>query len=137
MSSGCWTRILSRTTWPIAVSVYGEMPMRPDWQQSYNSGAMNRIVARWLRRPWFLALLLTVLLLRALVPVGFMPGVGNDGRFTVILCPGIGAVSAALAMGHGSHAPMPGMAQHSDHAQHDRADSAPSRATVARLNQLW
>ena len=124
MSSECWTLILSRTTWPIAMSVYGEMPMRPDWQQSYNSGAMNRIVHRWLRRPWFSALLLTALLFRALVPVGFMPGVGTDGRFTVILCPGVGAVPAALATGHDSHAHMPGMAHHSDHAQHDHAGHA-------------
>lgn len=80
---------------------------------------MNRIAQRVLRTPLFSALLLTALLFRALVPVGFMPGVGGDGQFTVILCPDYGSVPGALAAGHDLHAHMPGMAHHSNHAQHD------------------
>ena len=80
---------------------------------------MNRIAHFWLGRPWFSALLLTALLCRALVPVGFMPGVGADGRFAVIFCPSDGPIPAALDAGNDVHTHMAGMVHHGNHAHHD------------------
>ena len=47
----------------------------------------NRIAHRWLKNPWFAALLLTSFFCRALIPIGFMPGPGG-----LILCSGYAAV---------------------------------------------
>jgi hypothetical protein len=41
---------------------------------------------RWLEKPWFAALLLTVLGLRAVLPAGFMFGASGDGGFGLRLC---------------------------------------------------
>jgi len=58
---------------------------------------MNQTARRWVQNRWFSALLLTAFICRALVPVGSMPGVGADGRFTVMLCP---AYAPTLGSGH-------------------------------------
>lgn len=53
-------------------------------------------------RPWLAALILTAaLLLRVLVPAGFMP-TALDGRVTLAICDGSGALALAPAM-HGMH----------------------------------
>lgn len=56
---------------------------------------------RWprLRRPWLVAILLPVLVLRALVPAGFMAAATDDGGVHMQFC--------AHAGMHGSHAPDP------------------------------
>ena len=75
---------------------------------------MNQTAQRWVHNRWFSALLLTAFICRALVPVGYMPGVGANGRFTVMLCP---AYAPTLALRHDAAQPgdtvamadMPGM----------------------------
>src|SRR5437764_15141392 len=51
------------------------------------------------RRRRFAALLLPALLLRALIPFGFMPLAGGNG-LTLGLCPGEGALTSVLASAH-------------------------------------
>src|SRR6266566_8938908 len=68
------------------------------------------------RRRRFAALLLPALLLRALIPFGFMPLIGASG-LTLGFCPGEGALPAGLAAAnvellHAAHASH----QHDDHA---------------------
>ena len=82
---------------------------------------MNRLAHRWIRRPWFAALLLTVFVTRAVMPVGFMLGHGG-----IMLCPGY-APTIAGAQPH-AMPELPGMAMggmdmagengrgHADHA---------------------
>lgn len=91
---------------------------------------MNRLANACRRRPWISALLLAALFCRALVPLGFMPGVAADGSLALILCPAYGPAPTALAGAEGIHAHMPGMAHHGhlaghDHAQHDAQDNCP------------
>src|ERR1017187_8476660 len=110
---------------------------------------MNYTAQRWMRQPWFSALLLITLLSRALVPIGYMPGIGSDRAFTVMLCPGYAPVPAqpqhndsadtsdaapmADMSGMSAMAGMPdmagmsGMAQHNGHGQHD----SPSNSSYA------
>lgn len=47
---------------------------------------------RWLRNPWFAALLLTALFSRALIPAGFMPGHGG-----LVICDGHTPVQGGIA----------------------------------------
>jgi hypothetical protein len=70
------------------------------------------------RRPAAVAIawLLALVLLRSLVPTGFMPA-GEDGRFTLILCEGQGSLPIPAV-------PMPAAAGH--HHHHHEGGSAPS-----------
>lgn len=47
---------------------------------------MDRCARRWLEKPWFAALLVAALALRALLPPGYMPGTSPDGGFGLRLC---------------------------------------------------
>lgn len=58
---------------------------------------------RWLKNPWFAALLLTALFSRALIPAGFMPGPGG-----LVICSGYTSVQGAIATQDTSHE-MPAM----------------------------
>jgi hypothetical protein len=105
---------------------------------------MNHIAQRWMRQPWFSALLLLALLSRALVPVGYMPGIGSDGAFTVMLCPGYVPLPAQEPRIDSAHpntmadtpgisgmadtpdmAGMPGMAEHRGQSQHENQSDCP------------
>ena len=86
---------------------------------------MNRTAQRWMHKPWFAALLLAALACRALIPVGYMPGVGTGGRFSVVLCPDYAQVMAHGMAGMGDMPGMPGMADHGGHAQHQAQGSCP------------
>lgn len=59
----------------------------------------NRTAHRWLRNPWFAALLLTALFSRALIPAGFMPGQGG-----LVICNGYTPVRGGIATHDISHA---------------------------------
>jgi hypothetical protein len=48
------------------------------------------------------ATLLPLLVLRAVIPFGFMP-MAADGRLSIELCPGEGALPSAIAAGHSQH----------------------------------
>ena len=79
-------------------------------------------------RPTLAALLLAAtLLLRMLVPAGFMPGVAG-GQFTIELCPGVVGPANGMAMSamghHADH--RPGNAPH-----HDKAASPCAFAALA------
>lgn len=52
----------------------------------YHPAGMDRCARRWLEKPWFVALLVTALAFRALLPPGFMPGATDDGGFGLRLC---------------------------------------------------
>jgi len=97
-----------------------------------------------MRRPCFSAVLLMALLCRALVPVGYMPGVGSDGVFTIMLCSGYAPVLPHDDSAHPGEAAsmagvpdmsgmadipdmaaMPEMAQHSGHGQHEVQGNCP------------
>jgi hypothetical protein len=96
---------------------------------------MNHTAQRWMRRPWFSAALLIALLFRALVPVGYMPGIGSDGTFAVMLCPGYAPVPAAMSgvADMPDMAGMPGIAQHSGHGQHESQDNCPYAGAATGL----
>lgn len=93
---------------------------------------MSSDLRRFLRRPWLVQLLLASLLLQALIPVGFMPGVASDGTPTLKLCSAYnpmvaprGAANAADHLGNaGSHG------DHADFADHGVCPFA-AAATVA------
>ncbi len=93
-----------------------------------------------MRRPCFSAVLLIALMCRALVPVGYMPGIGLDGAFTVMLCPGYAPVLAQTPHDDSAHpgeatsmADMPDMAGmadmpgtvHPGHSQHETQGNCP------------
>ena len=63
----------------------------------------NRTAHRWLKNPWFAALLLTALFSRALIPAGFMPGQGG-----LVICNGYTSVRGGIATQDISHE-MPAM----------------------------
>ncbi len=65
------------------------------------------------------AILLAALLLRLIVPAGFMPVV-EDGRLTMVVCSGYGPVPAA-PIDHGAGHVMPSMAHHAA-PQHHSSD---------------
>jgi hypothetical protein len=52
---------------------------------SYTSSVMNRLARYWRAQPWCLGLLLLALLLRGLIPVGYMPAV-EHGALVLELC---------------------------------------------------
>jgi hypothetical protein len=79
---------------------------------------MTLTARRLLRRPWLSALVLTALVFRALVPVGYMLGVGTGGSFSVMLCPAYAPVLVPVARDHSDDssmvsamAGMPGMSE--------------------------
>jgi hypothetical protein len=96
---------------------------------------MNHLAQRSMRQPWFSAVLLIALLSRALVPVGYMPGIGSDGAFTVMLCPGYAPLPAQESRidsaDSSTMADMPGMATMPDmagpggHSQHENRSECP------------
>ena len=47
---------------------------------------MNQHFRRFLKQPWLAQIALAVMLLHALVPMGFMPAVSGDGSLTLELC---------------------------------------------------
>jgi len=53
---------------------------------------------RWLKNPWFAALLLTAFFSRALIPAGFMPGPGG-----LVICSGYTSVRVGIAAQDISH----------------------------------
>lgn len=56
------------------------------------------------RRAWLLGLVLPVLLLRALIPAGFMPA-ADAGGLSIVLCPGEAALPPGISgAAHASHA---------------------------------
>lgn len=70
------------------------------------------------RRRWIAWLVLPVLVLRALIPFGFMP-VASDGTLSIEFCPGEGTLPpgiTAVALGSGHHA--------HHHAHHPGSDPA-------------
>jgi hypothetical protein len=104
----------------------------------------NRIAHRWLKKPWFAALLLTAFFSRALIPIGFMPGPGG-----LILCSGYAAVPSNVDGAVAAHdmPDMPGMDMgdmdmsthasppgHGDHSpDHDSMGVCPYAAAAAVL----
>ncbi len=89
---------------------------------------MNRTAHRWMQKPWFSALLLAALACRALTPVGFMPGIGADGNFSVVLCEAYAPVMARDVAGMPdmpAMADMVGMAHDGGHGQHQAQGSCP------------
>ena len=60
-----------------------------------------------------LALVLPALLLRGLIPIGFMP-MAVDGRLDIALCPGTVDAATFIAASHAAHA--------QDHHQHNHQD---------------
>lgn len=84
-----------------------------------------------------LALALLALVLRALVPAGYMPGShdGQGGPFTLMLCyPPVGkTLSVALdaAVGHGAHHGGDHAGHHGDEARGESRDVAPAAMHLA------
>lgn len=78
---------------------------------------MQSLRSALLKQPLLAAtVLLAALLVRMLVPAGFMPVV-EDGRLTLAICSGYGPVAAAPAahgMDHGGGHAMAGMTHHED-----------------------
>ena len=68
---------------------------------------MHRHARRWLEKPWFAALLLTVLIFRALLPAGFMLGTTDAGGLGLRLC-SLHAAPAPASGGSDASTPHPG-----------------------------
>jgi hypothetical protein len=73
-------------------------------------------IRHWFRRTWFRELLVATLLLQALVPAGYMPGVSADGGFTLQLCSLDHLLAPATSSG--STAPQGGENGDQGHAAH-------------------
>jgi len=81
---------------------------------------VNSLAALRRRRNWFALLVLPALLFRALIPVGFMPMIGEGGGLSIGICPGVTELPAPDGMSR----PGAGYAHHhgADHLRHPSAD---------------
>jgi hypothetical protein len=77
--------------------------------------AVSPTIRHWFRRTWLRELLVATLLLQALIPAGYMPGVSTDGGMTLQLC----SLDHLLASTNsGATAPTGGENGDSGHADH-------------------
>jgi hypothetical protein len=77
---------------------------------------VNQRFRRILRQPWLAQFALAVMLLHALVPMGFMPALSSDGALTLELCSAFSPLKQA-PQGEASQ-PAPGKPDNrSDHAE--------------------
>lgn len=74
---------------------------------------MSPAIRHWFRRTWLRELLVAALLLQALIPAGYMPGVSADGGITLQLCSLDHLLASATASG--STAPQNGDDSHAAH----------------------
>ena len=67
------------------------------------------------------AFILLAFLVKALVPVGFMPGEGTDGKIEIVICTGQGAVTQLVDISHSPY-------NDDEHSKDEHQDSS-SRQT--------